>query len=156
MTEAAKPSAIRGLLDSNAVDLLVYPPERYEAMRDAVDDGRLVLLWTHITIDELAAIPDLERRGRLLLTAISLARLVPTGAMVLDYSRWDWARLADDEEAVEAFRQGNLRHTRDALLAATAVYERCALVTADRTLTFRARARGVEVMTPDDLAARLA
>jgi len=147
---------LRVLFDSNAVvDSLADPPKRYALVMDAVRSKRLDVLWTHITVDELAAIPDPHQRARLLTLAAGMARLVPTGAMVANYSRVDWARPAVDSEAIEAFRQGNLRHTRDALIAATAVYEGCCLVTSDRTLAKRAAARDIEVLSAVELAGRL-
>jgi hypothetical protein len=99
-------------------------------------------LWTHVTIDEIAETGELSRRARLLTIAAALRpRLVPTGATVVGYSRLGFARPSQDAEAVEAFRQGNIKHTEDALIAATAAVEGCPVVTGDRTLTHRAKAR---------------
>ena len=141
----------RVVVDANAIDPLINTPGAYEATRSAIDDGQLELLFTHITVEELAETPDLDRRSHLLLILIDLGRIIPTGAFVLDYSRLNFARLNDDTEAFEAFRSGNIDHTRDALIAATAQYEKCAMVTFDKRLTARARDRGVEVLTPTEL-----
>ncbi|MGB8652791.1 MAG: hypothetical protein WCD35_19255 [Mycobacteriales bacterium] len=46
-----------------------------------------------------------------------------------------------------------LPHTRDAITAATAVYEAATLVTADVLLTKTARSREVAVIAPADLVA---
>jgi hypothetical protein len=144
----------RLVLDSNAVDPLIDLPGAYEAVRAAVDGGRLDMLYTHVTIDELAATRDPDRRSRLLSTVRDLGRLVPTGAFALGVSRLDLARLSDDVEAVEVLRSGNVAHTRDALIAITAAIEDCALVTNEvRRLPARARERGIEVMTSADLLA---
>jgi hypothetical protein len=145
----------RVVVDANAIDPIVDLPGAYEVMRSSVDQGQLEVLFTHITIDELAATPDEDRRSLLLLLLVDLGHLIPTGAFVLGFSRLSFARLTSDGEAVEAFRSGNIDHTRDALVAATAQFERCALVTSDQRLTNRARERGVEVITPDDLLAEL-
>ena len=145
----------RAVLDSNAVDPLVDLPGAYEALRAALDAGRVELLFTHVNIDELAAVPDLDRRSRLLLTLVDIGRLVPTGACALDVSRLNFAWLNDDVDVVEALRSGNVDHTRDALIAVTAVHEGCALVTNERRLTARARDRGVEVLTTLDLLAEV-
>jgi hypothetical protein len=118
----------RAVLDSNAIDPLVDLPGAYEALRAALDAGRVELLFTHVNIDELAAVPDLDRRSRLLLTLVDIGRLVPTGACALDVSRLNFARLNDDVDVVEALRSGNVDHTRDALIAVTALHEGCALV----------------------------
>lgn len=145
----------RVVVDSNAIDPLVDRPGAYEVMRSSVDRGQLEVLFTHITIEELAATPDEERRSRLLLQLVGLGHLIPTGAFVLGFSRLGFARFGSDDEAFEAFRSGNVGHTRDALIAATAQYEQCALLTGEKRLTNRARERGVEVITPDDLLAEL-
>lgn len=141
----------RVVVDANAIDPLINMPGAYEATRSAIDDGQLEILFTHVTVEELAETPDLDRRSHLLLILIDLGRIVPTGAFVLDYSRLNFARLNDDAEAFEAFRSGNIDHTRDALIAATAQFEQCAMVTFDKRLTARARDRGVEVLTPTEL-----
>ncbi len=144
--------ALRGL-DSNAVDPLIDLPRAYETLRAAVDDGRLRLLFTHVTIDEFTAVSDVDRRSRLLLAVVDLGQLVPTGACVADVSRVNFARVIEDVDAVDALRSGNIDHTRDALIAATAIFEKCALVTNDKRLAARARERGIEVITTRNLLA---
>lgn len=115
-----------------------------------------MVLFTHITIEELAATPAEDRRSRLLLLLIDLGHLIPTaGGFVLGLSRLGHARFGDDDEAFDAFRSRNVDHTRDALIAATAQYEQCALVSNDRRLTNRARERGVDAMTPGELLKEL-
>jgi predicted nucleic acid-binding protein len=145
----------RAVLDSNAVDPLVDLPGAYEAVRAGLDAGEVELLFTHVNIDELAAVPDWDRRSRLLLVLVDIGRLVPTGAFALDYSRLNFARRYEDVTVIEALRSGNIDHTRDALIAATAVFEACALVTNEKRLTARARDRGIEVLTTFDLLAEL-
>jgi hypothetical protein len=54
----------RAVLDSNAIDPLIDLPGAYEAVRTAIDAGRVELLFTHVNIDELAAVPDLRARDR--------------------------------------------------------------------------------------------
>lgn len=146
----------RVVLDSNAVDPLVDDPESYEVLASAVSQGRVELLCTHISIDELAEVPDLERRRHLLLTLVSLGRLVPTGAFVVGYSRLNPARLAEDLEAFEAFRSGDLQHTADALIASTGVAEDADIVTADKRLAGRVRSRSLKSLAMPELVALLA
>jgi hypothetical protein len=100
-------------------------------------------------------VPDLDRRSHLLLILVDIGRLVPTGACAVDFSRLNFARLYEDVDVVEALRSGSVDHTRDALIAVTAVYEGCALVTNERRLAARARDRGFEVLTTLDLLAEL-
>lgn len=145
----------RFVLDSNAVDPIADNSGAYEITRAAIDESRIELLITHINIEELAAVPDLERRSLLLLILCDLGKLIPTGAAVVEYSRLNFCRLNDDEEATEAFRSGNIDHTRDALIAVTAEVEKCALVTNERRLTNRAKDRGIEVINTYDFLAEL-
>jgi hypothetical protein len=145
----------RAVVDSNAIDPLIDLPGAYEAVRAAVDTGQLELLYTHVNIDELAATQDPERRSHLLLVLVDLGRLVPTGAFALDVSRLGFARLYDDVDVIEALRSGNVDHTRDALIAVTAIYEASALVTNEKRLTARARDRGIEVLSSRELLAEL-
>lgn len=141
----------QAVLDSNAVDPFIDLPGAQDVVREAVRGGRLELLFTHVNIDELAAVPDVDRRSRLLLALVDFGRLVPTGALAVGFSRLGYARLMGDVDVVEALRSGNVDHTRDALIAATAVYEQCALVTNEKRLTARARDRGIEVITSLEL-----
>ncbi len=140
----------RVVVDANAIDPLVDLPGAHAVVRAAVDRGQLEVLYTHITIDELTATPDEDRRSRLVLALISLGRLVPTGAFVLGFSRLGYGRFGSDDEAFEAFRSGNVDHTHDALIAATAQFEQCEVVTADGRLAKRARGRGVKAITIKD------
>lgn len=135
------------------IDYIIGGHGRYEKLRSAIDERRLEILFTHITLEELAATKDEDRRGHLLVTLVDLGRMVPTGAAVYDFSRLNHCRVSEDDDcgAFEAFRSGNIRHTRDALTAATARFEKCALVTFDERLTKRAAEHGVEVITPEQL-----
>ncbi|MFD7465184.1 hypothetical protein [Streptomyces tendae] len=146
----------RVLFDTNAVDPLT-DAHTYDVTRQAVEAGSLEVLYTHVTIDELAEIPDVDRRQQLLVLLVSIGRIVPTGSTVVDYSRVEFCRVSSDESEApfEALRSNNLRHTKDALIADTAVFEGCALVTNERRLTNRARARGIEVLTSAELVAQL-
>jgi rRNA-processing protein FCF1 len=146
---------LRAVLDSNALDPIAKIRGAYEAIERAINDGQVELLITHVTIDELAEVPDTDLRARLLLFAMALTRLVPTGAFVLDVSRLDFARLYDDTEVFQALRSGNIEHSRDALIAVTAQYEHCALVTNDKRMAGRARERGLTVLTSADLFAMI-
>ncbi len=144
----------RVVLDSNAVDPLIDIPGAYEAVRAAIDAGRLEVLYTHVTTDELADTRDPDRRRRLLLAVQGLGRLVPTGAFIVGISRLSFAHPSDDVEAVETLRSNNVAHSPDALIAITAAHEGCALATNEtRRLPARARQRGIEVLTSADLLA---
>jgi predicted nucleic acid-binding protein len=146
------------MFDSNAIDPIAETAGAFEAIRAATETGRLEVLYTHVTIDELVAIPDLDRRQQLTLLMVALGQLVPTGATVLDFSRLDFCRLgADDEqEMLEELRSQSVRHSRDALIGITARTEGCALVTNDERLAKRAADIGVETLTTQALLDELA
>jgi hypothetical protein len=139
------------VFDSNAVDPLIDVPGAYEALESAVRAGDLKILYTHVNIDELAETPDLDRRCHLLVALASLGQLVPTGATAVDYSRLNFCRLNDDEDVFEAMRSGSIAHTQDALIGATALFEKSALVTNEHRLAKRSRERGIEVLTSPEL-----
>lgn len=143
------------LLDSNAVDPFADVPGAYEAAEKAIAEGAYELIFTHVNLDELSETKDLDPRQHLLLVMVALGRLVPTGATAVGYSRLSWCRMVDDADVFDAVQSGNVDHTRDALLAATAVFEQCPLVTNDRKLSNRAAGRGVEVITTAELLAEL-
>jgi predicted nucleic acid-binding protein len=145
----------RVVVDSNAMDPLMDLPGAYETIRAAVDAGDLEILFTHVTIEELAAIPDYERRCRLLIFLVDLGRLVATGAFIVGASRLDFGRLSDDTESLAVLTGSGETHLRDALIAATALVDDFALVTYDARLTARARERGVEVLRTDELLTEL-
>lgn len=143
----------RVVFDTNAIDPVADTPGAYETLKAAVQTGTLDVMYTHVTIDELVAIPDPSRRARLVLVMTSLGRIVPTGQMVVGFSRLNFCRVGGEEdgEVMDALRSGSIDHTRDALIASTARFERCALVTNERRLANRSRARGIEVLTTADL-----
>jgi hypothetical protein len=117
------------VMDSNAVDPLADLPGAYEVARAAVQDGRLEVLFTHVTIDELAAISDLERRSSLLILLISIGRLVNTEGLIVGYSRVGFSTLVDDTESLTTLRSGGTGHSRDALIGSAALAAGRALVT---------------------------
>jgi predicted nucleic acid-binding protein len=146
----------RVLLDSNALDPLMTLHGAYEKLRASVDSGDLEIVFTHVTVDEMAAISDLEKRQRLLVFLIDLGHMILTAGACLDFSRLDFCRvMADGDVSFEMLRSYSVDHSRDALIAHTALVEECALVTNDRRLAARARDLGTEVFTTVDLLAVL-
>ena len=144
----------RVLFDSNALDPLLTQFGAFEALDQAVSSAKLEILFTHITIDEIAAIPDLEKRQWLLNLLVFLGRPILTSGTVVDFSRLNFCRaMADDDDTFEPLRSGNIKHSKDALIAYTALKEECALITNERRLAARAREQGVEVLTTVELLA---
>jgi predicted nucleic acid-binding protein len=147
------PPSMKVVMDANGVDPIADNPGAYEALRAAVDNKQVEILYTHVTIDELCEIPDVDRRSKLILVLADLGTVVPTGAAALDFSRVGFCRLSSDADDpdFEAWRSGNVRHTRDALIAATGAFEKATIVTYDERLTKRAKERGIDVLTTKDL-----
>jgi hypothetical protein len=145
----------RVVIDSCSVDPLADIPGAYEAVRQAIDSGELEILYTHVTIDEAAATPDLEKRRLKLNDLTTLGRPVTTGAFIIGRSRLEQARLTDEPGAatVEALGSNRLgKHGEDALIAITAQVEGCALLTEEkRRLRRRAAAHGIEVLNCEEL-----
>jgi hypothetical protein len=50
----------------------------FEVLDEAVSAAKLEILYTHVTVDEIAAVPDLERRQWLLNMLVFLGRPVYT------------------------------------------------------------------------------
>jgi predicted nucleic acid-binding protein len=61
--------------------------------------------------------------------------------------------MADDDNTSELLRSGNLKHSRNALIAHTALNEGCALITNEKRRAARAKEQGVEVLTTAELVA---
>jgi predicted nucleic acid-binding protein len=71
----------------------------------------------------------------------------------VDYSRVSFCRVSDESDDFELMRSKSIRHTRDALIASTARFERCTLVTNEHRLAKRSRERGIDVVTSAELLA---
>jgi hypothetical protein len=92
----------RVLLDSNALDPLLTHFGAFEALDQAASSAKLEVLFTHITVDEIAATPELEKRQWLLNLLVFLGRPILTSGAALDFSRLNFCRvMADDDETFE-------------------------------------------------------
>ena len=156
MGQAYRTGVIVAVIDSNAVDPLVDDEDVRETIRAAIADGRLRLLSTHVTYDEIEATKDGACRVALLTALSDFSEAVPTGAFVLNVSRLGMARLSDDVEAFEEQRSGQSKHTHDALIAVTAQYEGSFLVTHDKGMRRRAESAGIPVCDMRELIDKLA
>jgi predicted nucleic acid-binding protein len=152
----------RYVLDTSAVNRIVDTPGAFEALRRAVERGDLDLLYPHVTLDEVKATPDAERRRRLLEVVEDLARPAVTGVFVLGVSKLDRACLTDDAGVVvfDALRSNNLgvvnnRHTHDALVTSSAQRETCAVVANDERLERRATEQNITVLKTEDFLASI-
>jgi hypothetical protein len=152
-----RPARVRRvIIDNNGLDPFVDLPGAFEAARAAIDSGDLEIWYVHTTLTEAADTPDKDRRDRLLLVLVNLAKPAPSYGFVLGESRLDHAALTDDAGAadLEALASGHLdneNNRRDALVANTAKINGWAVVTREKRLRNRARALGVEVLSSEDL-----
>jgi predicted nucleic acid-binding protein len=146
---------LTAVLDTNAVDHLLDAPDLNLQVVSAVEGGKLRLLYTHVTVDEVARVPDAARRAGLLSLLTAFAEAVPTGDFVVGTSRVGMARLSGENSPIDALRSPTGGHTFDALIAGTALYEGAQLVTYERRLTNRATAAGITVVTWPGLLAQL-
>jgi hypothetical protein len=143
-------AAIVAVLDGNVLDYLATAPDALAVVHAAQRDGRLRLLRTHLLGDELDGMQATEAAKLARLREVEVSLIfddVPTAGFVLDASRLDHASLSDDTAEYEALTKGNARHAEDALLALTAQYTGSVLVTDDKPMTGRARARAIHVMS---------
>lgn len=144
----------RAILDTNAVDSFV-DAQAFEYLVELRDRSAIDLMFTHIAIEELLEIADLDRRILLTLHLISYARLVPTGVFTLGYSRLNLARIGQGDEPFEAWRAEGMNNTRDALVVSTGRVERCPVVSNDKRFRGRANRNGVEAITPAEALTRM-
>jgi hypothetical protein len=128
-------SSVLFLMDDERPDLL----EKLAAVA-----GRVELLTTHVQEDE-------DLRGSTAAARLPL-RKVKTHGAVLGLSRLGEARFGD-VELIRALRDGNLAHSPDAIITATASAEGAVLVIRDRKAVARLKRSGLdlEVWGPDEL-----
>src|SRR5688500_8801051 len=79
-------------LDTNVFDLLAADDETLEVVAGLLQEGKIELVTTHVQRDELAEIPDAEKRERV---GRIPARLVATHGFVIGVSRLDMGRLSE-------------------------------------------------------------
>jgi hypothetical protein len=144
----------RAVLDSDGADPLAAPGA-FEVVKRAIEAGELELLSTDVLAEEIGANGDPIKRAKLQ-AVVDLARMVSTGAFILERSCLDGARLRSSPAGVEALQDDNPdKNTSDALIAMTALAEHCALISSDVRLRKRAIELGIEVLHGRELLAEL-
>jgi hypothetical protein len=145
----------RAVLDCNGVDPLVELPGALKLVTGAIEAGELELLSTDVLAEEISANRDPVKRAKLQ-SIVDLARMVPTGAFILDVSRLNLGRLRGSPVGVEVLQDDNAdKNTNDALIGMTALAENCALITSDVRLRKRTIELGIEVLHARELLAEL-
>jgi len=109
----------------------------------ARDEGRVRLLYTHVTMDELVATPDLGRRRDSLTRSRPSQRRCQRGPSSSTCHAAGKQGSARTQKPFETL--GGLRHAKDALIATTAQFESALFITSDRRAAGRARDVGIDV-----------
>jgi hypothetical protein len=126
------------MLDTNAYDEIVARPGFQERLNAAHNAGKVVIVRTHIQEDELASIPDPNKKAAVTEVA---GTSVATSGGVFGLSKFDGATFgggaADVHIGDVATSAG--QHMGDALIASSAAAEADVLVTEDRRLPKRVR-----------------
>jgi hypothetical protein len=148
--------ARRVLLDTHVIDTLVADAYFRRGLRRAVKTGAVVVVVTHLQIDEILAIPveKVLHQDALLQELASLpVTRAPTCGGAWGRSRWGastWMSAADGER-LDSLRDRNPQHTVDSVLILTARRENAALVTDDRGARARASRQSVATMAVAEL-----
>jgi hypothetical protein len=151
---------LRVMLDSNIFDEIIKTPGLAGQMRSLTASGRLDIVVTHVQEDELARIPDTEKRRAIQQVP---RRSVPTAVLVLDVSRLGQARLGEGHEGgleYDTLHGDNSKRVQDAVIALTAAAEAedvDAFVTVDDRLArwVRAKAKTLRVWNFSELQLRV-
>jgi len=103
-------------------------------------EGSVTVLSTHIQEDELAKIPDGQKKDAV---AKIITKKVATSGGVWGVSKWGrftWGDGSSGGAAVDDIRSPSKKHTKDALIATTGAKDADVLVTDDRRLANRMKA----------------
>jgi hypothetical protein len=128
------------MFDSMVYDKIAATPQMVECLNHLSKEGVIVVLCTHIQEDELAKIPDEQKRDAI--TKI-ITKKVTTSGGVLDVSKWNqftWGNGGSGGVRVDDVRSPSKKHTNDALIATTAAKDADVLVTDERRLSNRMKA----------------
>lgn len=155
---------ITALYDRNVLSWLDKRPDDLALVLQAVEEGRLRFIYTHILDDELKP-PTVEEMERLTALRQRLGgEEVQTAAWVWDVSStFNQDKFASDElaELYNALRvagpdeEGQINNVRDALLTLTADGEGAVMVSDDIDLVKRAQAHGIDAVRPAEFVERV-
>jgi predicted nucleic acid-binding protein len=132
------------MLDTNCYDEILRRDGLLNRLNHLTAAEKITILQTHIQEDELSAVPDIEKRERLLDVYRQLAaERIPTDGAAWDVSKWGQATYGGGTGEIQFgdIRRTNPRDARDALIATTASSQADILVTGDSELTKRIRAK---------------
>lgn len=116
------------IFDSNAFDDLV----KGKISINDFDPNQSEIFITHIQVDELNECKDKEKRAKLFNSLMEIRpEKIPTESFVIGSSRIGSAKIGDGD-LIEKLRNGNLKHTNDALIGETAIKQNLVLITNDK------------------------
>ncbi len=129
-------SVLRIMLDTNIYDQICARRDLPRKVNDAHHAGKVLILCTHIQQDEIAQIPDEDKRA--IMSSVVGTRIATSGA-AWGVSRWGLSTWGDGSGDVRigdiATSSGN--HVRDGLIASTDAAAADVLVTEDQRLQKR-------------------
>jgi predicted nucleic acid-binding protein len=133
---------MRFMLDTMIFDHIVADAAFAEVVQDAARRGSMTIVTTHVQEDQIAAIPDDEKREAISRIPRTVVR---TTGLALGVWRLGMAEFADKKTNVTLERIGrrHLRTVKDALIAASARDKADAIVTEDKALRKRVLREGL-------------
>ena len=144
---------IKVIFDTNIYNKIVDDAINLQELKKSLDSFEYYV--THIQIDELNRCSDEDKRARLnLFNATIRATVIETESFIFGTSRLGFARLSDGK-LVDKLRDGNHKHTNDALIGETAIKNDILLVTNDNTLTKRVHSNGGRAVSLEEFKGML-
>lgn len=125
------------MLDTQIYDLIMTIPDMVRRLNHLSEKGKVTILYTHIQEDELARIPDDQKRNKI---AQIVKKKVTTSGAIWRVSKYRQATYRDGSSSgvgINDIRSPSKKHTDDALIASTAARDADVLVTRDKRLTNR-------------------
>lgn len=130
---------IRVMFDNNILNKIIEGELNIDELKKS---DKFEFYATHIQTDEASKCLDEEKRAMLVLNLTKLSPIIiPTESMILGTSRFGECKFGDGK-IIENLRQGNNKHTEDALIGEVSIKKGILLVTNDKTLKSRVNANG--------------
>lgn len=131
---------IRVMFDNDILNKIV---EGHLDLNKIKNSNKFEFYATHIQTDQASKCPDKEKRAMLTLNLTKLSPIIiPTESGIFGISRLGEFKFSGKDSKIEDLRQGNNRHTPDALIGETAIKNGILLVTNDKILKSRVNANG--------------
>lgn len=144
----------RVLIDNNCIDTLGVFSDIYKHLTSQYE-----FCVSSIIVEELASIPD-DKMEKRIKTFIALSKaevkFVLDAIKIYGVTRYDCCRYADEKtrKVYHEILNESGNNVKDAIIAATAAYENCILLTNDKELYKKMKEHGYAVMSFDELKAQ--